>query len=102
MTSKAMIQYEKCKRIGGDNTKCVSILLKCVDLGREDIIDQITAVNKSEPGSIKPSGIVGLYENAGEDIEKFIAKYDKAMNNAAQIRKDFYNGYEKGMQDYLN
>ena len=101
MASKAMIQYEKCKRIGRDNTKCVSILLKCIDLDREDIIDQITEVIKVDSRYITPDGIVKMYEDNGEDINKFIAVYDKAMNNAAQIRKDFYNGYEKGMQDYL-
>lgn len=100
--NKAQIQYEKCKRIGRDNTKCVTILLKVLGKDREDIIDQITEVNKAQYNSISPEGIVKMYEDNGEDIDKFIAVYDKAMNNASYIRKNFYNGYEKGMQDYLN
>lgn len=100
--NKAQIQYEKCKRIGRDNTKCITILLKVLGKDREDIIDQITEVNKAQYNSISPEGIVKMYEDNGEDIDKFIAVYDKAMNNASYIRKNFYNGYEKGMQDYLN
>lgn len=100
--SKAQIEYEKCKRIAKDNTKCLSILLKVLDADRADILDQITDINKVEYDSITPAGIVQLFEHNGEDINKFIAVYDKAMNNAQYIRKNFYNGYERGMEDYIN
>ena len=100
--NKAQIEYEKCKRIAKNNTKCLSILLKVLDADRADILDQIAEVNKAQYDAITPQGIVFMYENNGEDINKFIAVYDKAMNNAQYIRKNFYNGYEKGMQDYLN
>lgn len=100
--NKAQIAYEKCKRIGRDNTKAVSILLKVLGKDREDIIDQITEVNKAQYNAISPEGIVRMYEDNNEDIDKFIAVYDKAMSNANYIRKNFYNGYEKGMEDYLN
>ena len=100
--NKAQIAYEKCKRIARNNTKCMHVLLALLDKDREDIIDQITEVNKAQYNSISPEGIVSLYENNGEDIDKFISVYDKTMNNARQIRKDFYDGYEKGMEDYLD
>ena len=100
--SRAQIAYEKCKRVARDNTKCMSILLKLLELDREDIIDQITEINKLQYDSIKPTGIVKLYENHNEDIDAFVKAYDKTMDNAAYVRKNFYNGYEKGMQDYIN
>ena len=40
-----------------------------------------------------------MYEEVGEDLDKFIAKYDKAMKDANWIRRNFYNNYEKGMSD---
>ncbi len=41
-----------------------------------------------------------MYQSHNEDIDAFIAEYDKAMKNAKYIRKNFYDGYEKGMQNY--
>ena len=94
--------YEKCKRVAQDNTKCLSILFKLLGKDREDIIDQISEVNKVQFNSITPDGIVKMFESHGEDIDKFIAEYDQAMASAKYIRKNFYDGYEKGMRDYLD
>lgn len=100
--NQAQRDYEMCKRVARDNTRCLSILMKILGKDRADIIDQIAEVNKVQFNSISPEGIVKMYESHGEDIDKFIAEYDKAMNNAKYIRKNFYDGYEKGMEDYLN
>ena len=100
--NKAQIQYEKCKRVAKDNTKCLSILLKIVDKDREDIIDQIADINKLQYDVITPAGIVALYNRCNEDIDILIAAYDKQMDNAQYIRNNFYDGYEKGVQDYIN
>ena len=100
--NKAQIAFEKCKRIAKDNTNCLSILLKLLDLDREDILDEISEVNKVQYDAITPQGIVSMYQSVGQDIDKFIAKYDKAMESASYIRKNFYNGYQKGMEDYIN
>ena len=94
--------YEKCKRVAGNNTACLSILFKLLGKDREDIIDQIAEVNKVQFNSITPEGIVKLYQSNGEDIDKFISVYDKTMSDAKYIRKNFYDGYEKGMQNYLD
>jgi len=100
--NQGQIAYEKCKRVAGDNTACLSILFKLLGKDREDIIDQIAEVNKVQFNSITPDGIVKMYQSHNEDIDAFIAEYDKAMKNAKYIRKNFYDGYEKGMQNYLD
>ena len=87
--SRAQIAYEKCKRVARDNTKCMSILLKLLELDREDIIDQITEINKIQYDSIKPAGIVKLYENHNDDIEAFVKAYDTAYLYKANVLYDY-------------
>lgn len=100
--NRAQIQYEKCKRIAQHNTKCLNILLKFISQDREDIIDQISELNKVKYNTITPEGIVALYNRCGEDINKVIATYDKTMDNVDYIHKNFYDDYVKGVNDFCN
>lgn len=99
--NKAQVQFEKCKRIASDNVKCTSILLKLIDKGREDILDHIIEFNKNNVKGISPEGVIKLYVDKHEDIDLFIQAYDSMMNIAKDIRKNYYNEYEKGMEDSL-
>ena len=98
--NRAQINFEKCKRIAGSNVKCLSILLKLLDKNRDDMLDQIAEVNKLKYNAITPEGIVTLYNKCEEDMDKFIAIYDKAMDSANYIHKNFYDDYQQGMEDF--
>lgn len=100
--NKAQIQYEMCKRIAQDNTTCLSILLELLKEDRADILNQIAELNRIQYNSITPAGIVALYNNSGKDIQKFIKTYDKTMSDAKYIRKNYYDNYQKGMEDFCN
>ena len=98
--NKAQVNFEKCKRIARENIRCLSILLKVLDKNREDVLDQINEVNRANYQNITPEGIVALYDKCDEDIDKFIAIYDKAMDSANYIHKNFYDDYQEGMKDF--
>ena len=97
--SNAKLIFERAKRLAGNNTKCFHIIMKLFENDRDDIYQAISDLQHQDANAVDADKIVKVYvEQCHESIDEFIALFDKQMQSAARIRKNYYNEYEKDVE----
>ena len=97
--SNAKLIFERAKRLAGNNTKCFHIIMKLFENDRDDIYQAISDLQHQDANAVDADKIVKVYvEQCHENIDEFIALFDKQMKSAARIRKNYYNEYEKDVE----
>ena len=97
--NKSEFRVMKCKQIAKHNIKCFGILIKLIDAGREDIVDEIIRVSNTNYQALTPEQIVATYDACGGQ-DGFLKRCNKIFNKR-NLKKEYKEyEYENALKAY--